>query len=82
MVILFLSFSLASPAQDSLQGASYPAQQFVTVAPDVKLEVLDWGGSGRNLVLLAGINSGRTGSVSEIDTVSRRKKGPGGLHFL
>jgi hypothetical protein len=54
MVILFLSFSLASPAQDSLQGASYPAQQFVTVAPDVKLEVLDWGGSGRNLVLLAG----------------------------
>jgi pimeloyl-ACP methyl ester carboxylesterase len=54
MVTLFLSFSLASPAQDSLQRASYPAQQFVTVAPEVKLEVLDWGGSGRNLVLLAG----------------------------
>lgn len=29
-------------------------QRFVTVAPDVRLEVLDWGGSGRNLVLLAG----------------------------
>ncbi len=28
--------------------------QFVTVQPDVKLEVLDWGGRGRNLVLLAG----------------------------
>ncbi|HMH14205.1 MAG TPA: alpha/beta hydrolase [Edaphobacter sp.] len=54
MATLFLSFSHASPAQDSLQGASYPAQQFVTVAPDVKLEILDWGGSGRNLVLLAG----------------------------
>lgn len=28
--------------------------EFVTVQPDVKLEVLDWGGSGRDLVLLAG----------------------------
>jgi non-heme chloroperoxidase len=28
--------------------------QFVTVDNDVKLEVLDWGGSGRPLVLLAG----------------------------
>jgi non-heme chloroperoxidase len=33
---------------------TYPQQQFVTVAPDVRLEVLDWGGPGRNLVLLAG----------------------------
>ena len=31
-----------------------PQQQFVLVAPDVRLEVLDWGGPGRNLVLLAG----------------------------
>jgi len=31
-----------------------PRQQFVAVAPDVRLEVLDWGGSGRDLVLLAG----------------------------
>ena len=29
--------------------------QFVTVDKDVKLEVLDWGGSGRALVLLAGL---------------------------
>jgi len=28
-----------------------------TVQPDVKLEVLDWGGTGRNLVLLAGLGS-------------------------
>jgi non-heme chloroperoxidase len=33
---------------------TYPKQQFVTVAPDVRLEVLDWGGPGRKLVLLAG----------------------------
>jgi hypothetical protein len=29
--------------------------QFVTVAPDVELEVLDWGGSGRVMVLLTGL---------------------------
>src|SRR6516165_691790 len=29
--------------------------QFVTVDKDVKLEVLDWGGSGRPLVLLSGL---------------------------
>jgi len=28
--------------------------RFVTVQPDVRLEVLDWGGSGRPVVLLAG----------------------------
>ena len=28
--------------------------RFITVPPDLRLEVLDWGGSGRALVLLAG----------------------------
>ena len=31
--------------------------RFVTVQEDVKLEVLDWGGSGRPLILLHGGNS-------------------------
>lgn len=31
--------------------------QFVTVEPDVKLEVLDWGGTGRALILLAGLGN-------------------------
>jgi non-heme chloroperoxidase len=31
--------------------------QFVTVDKDVKLEVLDWGGSGRPLVFLAGLGN-------------------------
>lgn len=31
--------------------------QFVTVEEDVKLEVLDWGGVGRPLVLLAGVGN-------------------------
>jgi non-heme chloroperoxidase len=40
---------------------SSPKVQFVTVQPEVKLEVLDWGGTGRNLVLLAG--AGNTAHV-------------------
>lgn len=31
--------------------------QFVTVEPGVRLEVLDWGGAGRPIVLLAGYNT-------------------------
>jgi non-heme chloroperoxidase len=31
--------------------------QMVTVEPDVKLEVLDWGGTGRPLILLAGLGN-------------------------
>jgi non-heme chloroperoxidase len=31
--------------------------QFITVDKDVKLEVLDWGGSGRPVVLLAGLGN-------------------------
>src|SRR5688572_14933698 len=31
--------------------------QFVTVAPDVKLEVLDWGGSGRPVILIHGMSA-------------------------
>jgi pimeloyl-ACP methyl ester carboxylesterase len=33
----------------------YEAVKFVTVAPGVKLEVLDWGGSGEVMVLLTGL---------------------------
>jgi non-heme chloroperoxidase len=38
----------------SSQGETALKTQFIDVQPDVKLEVLDWGGTGRNLVLLAG----------------------------
>ena len=33
----------------------FMAERFVTVAPGVKLEVLDWGGSGEVMVLLTGL---------------------------
>jgi non-heme chloroperoxidase len=32
-----------------------PKAQLITVDADVRLEVLDWGGNGRTLVLLAGL---------------------------
>ena len=35
--------------------ASLHTVQFITVEPGVKLEVLDWGGTGRPLVFLAGL---------------------------
>jgi non-heme chloroperoxidase len=41
----------SSRADPSPPGAKV---QFVTVEPDVRLEVLDWGGSGRSLIFLAG----------------------------
>src|SRR5215467_995200 len=38
----------------SLSGQPAPKVQFVEVEPDVRLEVVDWGGHGRSVVLLAG----------------------------
>jgi pimeloyl-ACP methyl ester carboxylesterase len=43
-------------AEDSAKTSKYPVQ-FVTVEKDVKLEVVDWGGSGRPLVLLAALGA-------------------------
>src|SRR6266478_5089358 len=45
----------------SWQDLSKHAVQFVTVEKDVRLEVLDWGGTGRAVVLLTG--SGNTAHV-------------------
>ena len=40
-----------TPPSDTTE---FKAEEFVTVAPEVKLEVLDWGGSGDVMVLLTG----------------------------
>ena len=37
-----------------LVSAQTPRTAFIAVQPDVKLEVIDWGGAGRPVVLLAG----------------------------
>lgn len=52
LLLLLLAFSPFAFSQRPVIST-----QFVTVAPDVKLEVVDWGGSGRPLVLLAGLGN-------------------------
>ena len=56
LVVMFCSMADALSAQSSpaWHDPSPHRVQFVTVDENVKLEVLDWGGVGRPLVLLAG----------------------------
>jgi len=56
---VFAVIACAAFAQNgpSSQGGTALKTQFVDVQPDVKLEVLDWGGTGRNIVLLAGLGN-------------------------
>jgi non-heme chloroperoxidase len=57
VVRLIMALALGSAtSQDSVpfRDMSPHRAQFVSVQPDVQLEVLDWGGSGRALVFLAG----------------------------
>jgi pimeloyl-ACP methyl ester carboxylesterase len=59
VVILIISVLVPLRAQEApawRDPASHQAQ-FVTVDNNVRLEVLDWGGSGRPLVLLAGLGN-------------------------
>ncbi|HUI78794.1 MAG TPA: alpha/beta hydrolase, partial [Bryobacteraceae bacterium] len=51
-----LDFRRPTP-ETAWQDPSPHAVQFVTVDKDVKLEVLDWGGSGRPMVLLTGLGN-------------------------
>ena len=64
LLALLLILALAAVAEPALSQESGSWRdpsphkvQFVTVADNVKLEVLDWGGTGRPLVLLAGLGS-------------------------
>jgi pimeloyl-ACP methyl ester carboxylesterase len=52
---VLLAAATASPQQVDWKDPSPHAVRFVTVDRDVRLEVLDWGGSGSPLVLLAGL---------------------------
>jgi non-heme chloroperoxidase len=63
--VLACSASATSIAQDApnldhasvCRDPSPHTVQYITVDEDVKLEVLDWGGTGRPLVLLAGLGN-------------------------
>ncbi len=63
LLVLGLVATTTGFAQDSMpwHDPSKHTVQFVTVEKGVRLEVLDWGGSGRPVVLLAG--SGNTAHV-------------------
>jgi non-heme chloroperoxidase len=58
-VLVLVSFASPLSAQQPApwHDPSPHSIQFVTVDDNVKLEVLDWGGSGRPLVLLAGLGN-------------------------
>jgi pimeloyl-ACP methyl ester carboxylesterase len=52
-----LNFQRPTKATAWTVDSSIHSVQFITVEAGVKLEVLDWGGSGRPLVLLAGLGN-------------------------
>src|SRR3989454_10078333 len=54
MLLVSLMVPLHSQQPPAWKDPSPHITQFVTVDKNVRLEVLDWGGSGRPLVLLAG----------------------------
>jgi non-heme chloroperoxidase len=58
-ILICVSYAGNISAQQSApwHDPSPHSVQFVTVDENVKLEVLDWGGSGRPLVLLAGLGN-------------------------
>ncbi len=52
-----LNFVRATAATKWAIDPSPHTVSFITVAPNVRVEVLDWGGTGRPLVLLAGLGN-------------------------
>jgi non-heme chloroperoxidase len=55
--VLLLPLNIAAQEIAPWHDPSPHTIQFVTAAKDVKLEVLDWGGSGRPIVFLAGFGN-------------------------
>jgi non-heme chloroperoxidase len=56
MVPLLFLYSLLAQ-QPEWKDPTAHKQQFITVDKDVRLEVLDWGGTGRPLVLVTGLGN-------------------------
>src|SRR5579862_1751560 len=63
LLVLGLAVTVTGFAQDAVlwHDPSKHTVQFVTVEKGIRLEVLDWGGTGRPVVLLAG--SGNTAHI-------------------
>src|SRR5579872_3203496 len=56
-VFALIACTACAQSAPSSQGETALKTQFVDVQPAVRLEVLDWGGTGRTLVLLAGLGN-------------------------
>ncbi len=56
LIVLVALSTIAAHTQNKTDSSPHTVQ-FVTIEPDVKLEVLDWGGTGRPLVFLAGLGN-------------------------
>jgi len=57
VVLIALLAALVAGTGDAQEDRSPHSARFVTVDNGVRLEVLDWGGTGRPVVLLAGLGS-------------------------
>lgn len=59
LFVFITGLSASIQAQDSEVWKHYSSysSRFITVEEDVQLQVLDWGGSGRSIVLLAGFGN-------------------------
>lgn len=55
LCVLFATFAVTGAVAVSAQSSTRPSVRFIEVDRDVKLQVVDWGGSGRPIVLLAGL---------------------------
>jgi non-heme chloroperoxidase len=53
-LVVFIALSATVVHAQDQADSSHHTVQFVAVEPDVRLEVLDWGGSGRPLLFLSG----------------------------
>ncbi|PWU12459.1 MAG: hypothetical protein C5B51_00590 [Terriglobia bacterium] len=71
IVLISLLSPVRAQQSDAWRDQSPHTTQFVQVAKDVRLEVLDWGGSGRPVILLAG--GGNTAHV--FDDLALKLKG-------
>ena len=82
-VFLLFLFALCAQAPASWQDPSPHGVQFVTVQEGIRLEVLDWGGVGRPVVLLAGYRTAhmfddfapKLSSISHVYGITRRGYG-------
>jgi non-heme chloroperoxidase len=54
MIVLELTLAVGARSQEAWHDPSPHTIHFVTVQEGVRLEVLEWGGSGRDVVMLAG----------------------------